>query len=199
MKLVELYFSGLITLVAAAGLVGCASPGSEQATALFDGQSLQGWSQRGLAKWNVQEGELRTNPSAGDGLLVSNKQFGNFRLSLEFWVEAETNSGVLIRCQDPTMISPDHCYEINIWDEHPRQEYRTGAIVKYVYPPLVHVDSVGQWNRYEITAKDDHIIVMLNGVKTAELTDQTYSTGVIALQRYKTGQVRFRNISIEPL
>jgi hypothetical protein len=41
----------------------------------------------------------------------------------------------------------------------------------------------GKWNTYEITAKGDHLIVMLNGQKTAETHNGKHVRGPIGLQR----------------
>ena len=57
------------------------------------------------------------------------------------------------RCRERANIHPDNCFELNIYDAHPRQEARTGAIVFKVMPPLVHVDTVGRWNTYEVVAQ----------------------------------------------
>ena len=40
----------------------------------------------------------------------------------------------------------------------------------------------GHWNTYEITARGDHITVMLNGVKTAEAHNGKHAKGLVGLQ-----------------
>lgn len=134
-----------------------------------------------------------------DGMLATLESFANFRLRLEFNPDTQVNSGVFIRCQDRTDITPFTCYEINIWDRHPNQSFRTGAIVMRAYPPLAQVDTIGQWNRLEITARGSEISVLVNGVLTAELEDNAQASGFIALQREEGGEIGFRHISIESL
>lgn len=167
------------------------------AASLFDGDSLAGWIEVGEAEWKAQGREIRVDAGAGDGMLMSAQTYQDFRLVLEFNPDQEVNSGVFIRCQDEEDITPLTCYEINIWDNHPRQEFRTGSIVALAYPPLAHVDSIGKWNRLEISAEGDAITVWVNGTKTASLIDSTHSSGFIALQRWEGGAVRFRGIAIE--
>lgn len=179
-----------LTLLAAIQLAACAAP-----TALFNGDDLSGWNVVGDANWHVESGELVANGD-GNGFLVSLAEFTDFQLQLQFWVDETTNSGVFIRCQDRTKIHPDTCYELNIWDQHPRQEARTGAIVFKVMPPLEHVTTIGRWNTYDVTARGGTLVVKVNGVITAMMTRADLKGGFIALQHAEKGEVRFRNIRI---
>lgn len=168
------------------------------ALALFNGETLQGWTNQGGTAWKVFEGEIVGSGDAR-GFLLSDAEFSDFRLSLEFWVEATVNSGVFIRCRDRGRIHPETCYELNIWDDHPRQEARTGAIVLEFMPPMEKVDTVGRWSRLEVEAKGSEIVLAINGVRTAELSDARPDGGFIALQHWEQGTVKFRNIEIVTL
>jgi hypothetical protein len=165
---------------------------------LFNGHSLAGWSSSGDARWSVVENVIVAEGS-GDGFLLTEQVYDNFELTLEFWVDATTNSGIFIRCQDRQRIHPDTCYELNIWDEHPQQEARTGAVVFRFMPPLVKVDTIGKWNRYDIRANGPNIEVSVNGQVTAHLDDANADAGFIALQHWQTGTVKFRNIQLRVL
>ncbi len=180
-------------LCLAALLAACVGPVS-----LFDGRTLDGWQVLGDATWTVQDREI-VGGGDGDGFLATDGRYGDFHLRVEFWVDATTNSGIFIRCQDRAYIHPDTCYEFNIWDEHPRQEARTGAIVFRAMPPLAHVDTVGRWNTYEITARGGLLEARVNGTVTAVLEDADRARGFIALQRWAQGSVRFRNLELKPL
>ena len=168
------------------------------ALSLFDGSSLAGWSPTGDIAWQVEGGAIVAT-GAGDGFLVSEREFGNFHLSLEFWVDGTTNSGVFIRCTDRRRIHPDTGYELNIWDHHPRQEARTGAIVFRAMPPLAEVRTVGRWNTLEAEARGPLLELRINGQLTARLDDAALRSGFIALQHWEAGTVKFRNIVITPL
>ena len=163
---------------------------------LFDGVSLDGWQSIGGAEWFVDDGSIVG--TGGNGYLATEAVYDNYRLKLDFSVDAATNSGVFLQCQDREDISPLTCYEINIWDEHPRQEYRTGAIVT-LEPPLEKIDTVGRWNHYDILVTDVKISVMLNGVLVSKLESPEKSSGFIALQRNTRGQARFRSLRLQPL
>lgn len=164
---------------------------------LFDGRSLRGWQVSGDNQWSVVEGAIMAQ-GGDDGFVSTEQVYGDFYLRVEFWVDATTNSGIFIRCQDRSRIYPDTCYELNIWDEHPKQEARTGAIVFKAMPPLVQVQTVGRWNVYEVTARGPSIEVKVNGEVTAVLDDADPTPGFIALQHWEQGTVKFRNIELTP-
>lgn len=165
--------------------------------ALFDGSSLAGWQAQGEMVWTVADQAILASGS-GDGFLASNADYGDFHLVVEFWVDATTNSGVFIRCRDRARIHPETCYELNIWDDHPQQEARTGAIVMRHQPPLAKVETAGRWNTIEVTATGPAIDVKVNGETTARLDDADATPGFIALQHWAQGTVKFRRIELNP-
>ncbi len=165
------------------------------ALSLFNGTTLAGWRSSDNFAWRVEQGAI-VAAGSGESYLQSLAEFTDFTLSLEFWVDASTNSGVFIRCQDRDRIHPDSCYELNIWDEHPRQEARTGAIVFRVMPPLAQVDTVGRWNRLQVTVRGQSLELAINGEVTARLDDAALPGGFIALQHAESGVVKFRNIEL---
>ena len=116
---------------------------------------------------------------------------------MEFWAEADTNSGVFIRCQDPAKIEATTCYEVNIYDKRPDPTYRTGAIVEAARA-LAVIDAANKWNTFEITARGSHMTVTLNGTKTADGQHSAHARGRIALQS-NGGMVKFRSVRIRPL
>jgi hypothetical protein len=165
---------------------------------LFDGTSLNGWDRVGDANWTIADGAVQATEGKG-GHLVSKEQFGDFELTAEFWVEtAKTNSGVFIRCQDPKTIGTKTCYEVNIWDGRPEQDFATGGIVN-VAKVMTPVKTAGQWGTIVITAKGPKMTVTVNGTKTAEGEHRQFTRGYVTLQFGGPGTVRFRNVRIKPL
>ncbi len=78
---------------------------AEEGTALFDGKSLKGWTQRGgQAKYSVEDGCIvgRTVLNTGNSFLCTEKDYSNFILEVEFKVDPALNSGVQIR---------SHCFD----------------------------------------------------------------------------------------
>jgi hypothetical protein len=168
------------------------------ARVLFDGKSLNGWDRVGDANWTIADGAAQATEGKG-GHLVSKEQFADFELTAEVWVEtAKTNSGIFIRCQDPASIGAKNCYEINIWDGRPEQDFATGGIVnvaKVITPTKV----AGQWATVVISARGPKMVVTVNGTKTAEGEHTQFARGFITLQFGGPGTVRFRNVRLRPL
>ena len=162
---------------------------------LFDGSTLDGWNVLGDANWELADGAVQAD--SGSGFLVTPKSYGDFVLTLEFWVDEPANSGIFIRCQDAESVRDNNSYEVNIYDTRADQTYRTGGIVHFAAPSAV-INAGGQWNTYEIRAEGARLTVTLNGTQTVDMEDSTYADGPIALQ-YGLGVVKFRNVRIREL
>jgi hypothetical protein len=190
-----------VFVLAVAGLCACsqgpeptaesAAPASDWQT-LFDGSSLAGWTQIGDANWQLTDDAVVAD--SGTGFLLTAASYSDFDLDLEFWVTPDANSGVFVRCANPSEIGAATCYEVNIFDQRPDPKYRTGGIVD-VAEPKVTLETGGQWNRYEISAHGRHLIVKLNGQTTVDTNDDKLAAGPFALQ-YGAGRVMFRNVRI---
>ena len=134
----------------------------------------------------------------GNGFLVSKSSYGDFQIRSEFWVDSDANSGIFLRCADPQKVTAVNCYEVNIYDKRPDPSYGTGAIVD-----VAKVDpmpkAAGKWNTYEITAQGSHLVVVLNGQKTADVQDSKHNAGGPFALQYGSGVVKFRKVQIKPL
>jgi hypothetical protein len=175
---------------------------------LFDGKNLDSFNQVGNANWRIEDGLAVADK--GNGFLVTKNTYTDYQVRAEFWVDAEANSGVFIRCTDPNKIGSINAYEVNIWDQRPDPTYGTGAIVNVgKVDPMPH--AAGKWNVYEITAKGSTFTVTLNGQKTVDgAQDAKFATGKVALQHglglkddkgveKDGGTVKFRKVEIKPL
>jgi hypothetical protein len=160
---------------------------------------LDGWRSLGTASWRHDQDGVAAGPSDRTGFLVSPENHGDFVLTVDFWIDAQTNSGVFIRCGEAEtleQLNPFDCYEVNIFDRHPQQENRTGAVV-FVVQPAARVDTAGQWNTLEIRALGENIEIRVNGTQTATLADARTGPGPVALQYGGSGVVRFRRLRID--
>jgi hypothetical protein len=162
---------------------------------LFDGTSLEHWNKIGDANWALNEGAVEAN--MGRGFLVTKKAYEDFELRVEFWADADANSGVMIRCADAAKPGLATCYEVNIYDKRPDPQFGTGGIVNVakVAGPF-KADS--QWHVFDISAKGADMSVHLNGTQSAAGADSKLPSGPIALQ-YGGGVVKFRKVQIRPL
>jgi hypothetical protein len=167
---------------------------------LFDGSGLDGWRQVGDANWHIVDNYVEAD--SGEGFLFTPGEYNDFHLRVEFWTDEPANSGVFVRCDSPDEASAATCYEVNVYDQRPDPEYRTGAIVD-VAPPMVQVDAANQWNTFEITAEGSRLLVRMNGTVTVDVMDELHRAGPIALQYGAgvggEGVVRFRNVQLIPL
>ena len=166
-------------------------------TTLFDGKTLKGWNVVGDANWEVVDGVVQASKASANAYLVTPVSYGDFQITLEFWVTADANSGVFIRCEDPKNITATNAYEVNIYDTRPDQAYRTGGIVDVAKPASV-IMTGGKWNTIDITARGPKMTVAINGVRTVDVEDKAHARGAIALQ-YGAGTVKFRNVRIRGL
>ena len=187
--------------LAAAALTGCAGTADGGWIELFDGKTLGGWKPLGAGQWSIADGVVTgTGGGAGAqaGYLVSARSWGDYELRVEFWADADANSGVFLRAQDPGKIAAATSYEVNIWDKRPDPRYGTGAIVDFaqVAPPMPL--AANRWSVFEITARGDRITVVMNGRQTADYVGAKFLNGPIALQN-AGGTIRFRSVKLRPL
>ena len=164
-------------------------------TTLFNGSTLDGWNPIGDANWELVDGAVQAD--SGSGFLVTPESYGDFELTLQYWVDEPANSGIFIRCADPETVTDTNSYEVNIYDTRADQTYRTGGIVHLAAPASV-VNSPGQWNTYEIVAQGPRLRVWLNGAQMIDVEDSQFADGPIALQ-YGLGVVKFRNVMVRGL
>ena len=165
-------------------------------TTLLDGTTLKGWNVVGDANWAVVDGAVQADKGMG-GFLVTPVSYGDFQITLDFWVTDDANSGVFIRLSDPKTITAANSYEVNIFDKRPDQSFRTGGIVDVAKPASV-VMTGGKWNSFDITARGTKLTVVLNGMKMVDVDDAKHPRGPIALQ-YGAGTVKFRNVRVRTL
>jgi hypothetical protein len=167
---------------------------------LVDTGKMGDWDEVGKANWAMKDGILtadKLTEGKDPGYLVTKTSYNDFQIKAEFWADEEANSGIFIRCDQSKKIDAKICYEVNIYDKRPDPSYGTGGIVD-----VAKVDpmpkAAGKWNTYEITAQGSHLVVVLNGQKTADVQDSKHASGPFALQ-YGSGTIKFRKVQIKPL
>jgi hypothetical protein len=193
---------GTAALISLSLLISCSSPApskvqEKQESNIIFQKDADNWFEEGDATWSFDNNELIGNSDAGDGFVMTKDTYKNFELEMEFHPDDTINSGVFIRCGEH-LISDKNCYEINIWDKRPEQNYRTGAIVTKS-EPLAHIETMGKWNTYRIKCEDDHLQVWLNDTLTADYRDTSFIEGHIGLQAHGTGEIKFRNLKMTSL
>ncbi|MEM9351511.1 MAG: DUF1080 domain-containing protein [Planctomycetota bacterium] len=198
---------------------------------LFDGESLDGWVKRGgEAVYGVEDGAI-VGTSVADTpntFLCTPRDYGDFELTLQVKVDDGLNSGVQFRslCFDEPTTAPGeggserkvpggrvHGYQMEIdpsersWSGGVYDEARRGWLSKPEDDPAARAAfRRGEWNDYRIRCEGPSIRCWVNGVPTADFTDDLTAEGFIALQVHSVRepeqvgkQVRWRNIVIREL
>jgi hypothetical protein len=170
---------------------------------LFNGQNTEGWTVIGSAEAVVDSGVLvLTRSGDTDGWLISDARPDNFLLKTEFRLNPDGNSGIAIRFPADAGGDPAFSgYEINL-DNRPDIQNPTGSVV-YLARAFWNeeIDPSG-WNKLQIEADGDHILVSVNGKEVAETFARRSMQGAIALQAPAGGdypEVRFRKMQLSVL
>lgn len=167
----------LLTLLLAALVVAAEAPADNQLTAkekdegwilLFDGKSLAGWMTSSEQPGRRPVEQASINPhKCGGYMMIHEKVWGNFKLSLDFKIAAKTNSGIFIRTFP---LKPRegkdvgfNGMEVAIDDTSTAGYVDTGAIYDLVKPAKNAMKPVGEWNHIEITCDRNLIEIVLNG------------------------------------
>jgi len=136
---------------------------------LFDGQTLNGWTELKKGKgtdYRVEDGILVCPAESADNLF-SEKEYSDFVLRLDFKLTTHANNGIAVRAPFDTGQIAYIGNEIQILDDatYPKLEpaQYCGSHYKVTAAKRGALKPTGQWNHYEIIAKGRHIKVKLNG------------------------------------
>lgn len=192
---------------------------------LFDGKTMAGW--RGYrqktapAGWQVENGAITRVGQGGD--IITDGEFGDFELELEWKVDSVGNSGIFYRATEVTERIFENATEMQVLDNVRHPDNKTPLTLagsNYgLYPaPAEAAKPAGEWNAVRIVAKGAHVEHWLNGkqlfsyemwsddwkgrvAKSKFAQWPTYGLsrkGHIGLQDHGD-RVQFRNIRIRPL
>ena len=193
---------------------------------LFDGKSLDGWTQKnGTATYRVEEGAIvgKTAEGSPNSFLCTDQEYGDFELEFEVKVDDRLNSGVQIRSKTkkPGKNSKESFGRVFGPQVEIEASGKNGAEAGYVYgeatgrgwltpkerlKPTRHFKD-GEWNHYRVVAKGPRIQTWINGEAIEDLTDEaiykTHPKGFIGLQVHGIArgsgpfEVSWRNLRIK--
>jgi hypothetical protein len=154
------------------------------------------------AKWVVKDGAL-TGAGTRGSWLVSEAEYADFELELDFRIGAQGNSGIGLRFPDAGDPAFDGM-ELQIMGakyrgdaEVPANE-RTGAIYQ-MFEPKAQVYRAGEWNHYAVVLRGPRLTVHLNGhlVQGVNLDEQKEAPkrGKPAAERPRKGHIGFQELS----
>ncbi|MDT0377374.1 ThuA domain-containing protein [Streptomyces sp. DSM 42041] len=177
-------------------------------TPLFDGTSLDGWSQAGPGSFALEDGTLTSQ--GGMGLLwYQAQEFSSYSLKLDWRMSGDDNSGVFVGfpASDDPWSAVDHGYEIQI-DATDAPERTTGSVYSFQSADLAARDAAlnppGEWNTYEIRVEGERLRIWLNGVLVNDFTNtdpvRSLADGHLGLQNHgDADEVAFRHIRVKEL
>ena len=138
---------------------------------LFDGRRTVGWRgfrQSGVpAGWQAIDDALTRVGSGGD--LISEEQFANFELTIEWQIGEGGNSGIMYRVSEavePTFFSgPEFQIIDNARNPGGGTDVTSAAACYAIYaPPVDAMRPAGSWNQARIVVNGAHVEHWLNGV-----------------------------------
>ncbi|MCG5055572.1 MAG: DUF1080 domain-containing protein [Myxococcales bacterium] len=172
---------------------------------LFDGKTTDGW--RGFNRtempkngWKVVDGTLAYEPVGPDsdkpGDIVTEAEFDNFELRLEWKLSPGGNSGVKYLVNEARVSSGHNglAFEMQILDDdkHPDAKKgiagnRTaGALYDLIPPSKAMAKPIGEWNDARLVVKGSHVEHWLNGHKVVEYDrDSQMMRALINTSKYK--------------
>jgi uncharacterized sulfatase len=175
--------------------------------ALFDGKTLDGWTARAKGEVTVADGAIQILSKGPNLWLVHKGEFDDFELQIEAKMPDVYNSGIGFRCVGPGGKPKGYQCEIDrrksgmiyaigsgwVWPKGAEQ-------TKRFYKMAGDSFKDGQWNAFRIVCQGERIQIWINGVQSADVRDDRFRRGSVALQHHGKGGVHlFRNIRIREL
>ena len=196
---------------------------------LFDGQTKNGWhsyNKKGnIDDWKVENGVLVLNSTKKDDDIVTDEEFENYHLKLDWNISEGGNSGIIFNVKEAPEY--DRSYktgpEQQVLDNERHSDakipkHRAGDLYDLIACSTEVVKRAGQWNTAEIIKNNDSLTFKLNGTTTVQtkMYDDAWNKmvaaskfnewkafgtirkGVIALQDHGD-KVMYRNIKLRKL
>lgn len=153
---------------------------------LFDGKTTKGWHSFNEGApgnaWKVSEGTLMLDKSAGakGGDIVTDKEYENFELKLEWKIDACGNSGLFFN------VVEDKKYP-NVWATGPEMQildntchpdakihkHRAGDLYDLIACSQETVKPAGEWNEIRLVSNQANYEFWLNGTKVVTFAMHT--------------------------
>ena len=188
---------------------------------LFNGVDLKGWKvySGDMAVWGADKGILYCDKKGG-GWLLTEEEFGDFELRLEFrWTTEGGNSGIGLRVPRTGTPHVDGM-EIQLIDDENwakvhkselKDTQHTGSLYGVKAPAKRVNKPIGEWNSVRVVCKSRKLTVEMNGTQINEVNLDEFKEakgktqpgilrdkGCIGFQSYNF-RVEFKNIWIKPL
>ena len=204
MKTSRIFYSLIIVVAVALLITSCSDsdgekevkPPEDKRVSLFDGKTLDGWTIL-KCEASVDEGDILI--IEGDGLIQSEKKYGDFILEFDWKAlrDDKWDSGVYFRYDTVPEGRPwPGRYQVNL------RQGMEGNVGSLEGAKTTGLMKIGEWNQFKLTVQGTKASLEMNGKPAWEadgLGDPL--EGFIALQAEVPGggKHRFRNIYIKEL
>ena len=163
-----------------------------EGVSIFDGKTLKGWKVT-RCEAEVKDGSILLK--SGNGLVHTEKRYGDFVLDLEWKSERESkyDSGIYFRCELPEGKRPWPArYQANL---RQGQEGNVGGVKGATSKDLI---KPGEWNHFQLSVTGTKVSLKINGKDAYQADGIDQAEGYICLQSEVPGggQFWFRNIRI---
>jgi len=150
---------------------------------LFDGKTTKGWhtylKDTVGSRWQVIDGTLvfdETKPRSGGGDIVTNEEYENYELNLEWKVAKGSNSGIIFDIQEDPANTATYATgpEMQVLDnidaaDNKKQNHLAGCLYDMSGDATVSKPRpVGEWNKVRLIQNKGHLTFYLNDIKTFE-------------------------------
>ena len=146
---------------------------------LFDGETTNGWRLYGkesISGWKVDDGLLYNSGAGSDhgGDIVSNDEYEDFELLVEWKIDKESNSGIFYHVNESAgdaiyVSGPEYQLLDDVgWPSKLDPSQYTGANYAMNAPVGGEVKPLNEFNTSRIIVQDSHVEHWLNGVKVVE-------------------------------
>ena len=178
-------------------IIATAQPTEKGWQNLFNGQDLTGWKRlAGKAEYTVEAGIIvgRTVANTKNTFLVTEKEYGDFILEADVWVEDEEgNAGLQTRSHyDPDANNGEGKVYGRQCEVDPTVRRWSGGIYdegrrEWLYPMQLHAAAQnayqkGAYNHYKVECIGNEMKTWVNGIATAYVVDTIDTKGFIGLQ-----------------
>ena len=146
---------------------------SAQTTSLFNGKTIEGWHvylKSGHGAWSVVDGAIQLDPKAeGQGDLITDKEYENYELSLEWEIAPGGNSGIIFGVHEDPKYDATYLtgIEMQVLDNKEAEDnkYPThlAASLYDMKQSAVAPKPAGEWNMVKIRKLNGHLTFFLNG------------------------------------
>ncbi|MCU7548684.1 DUF1080 domain-containing protein [Chitinophagaceae bacterium LB-8] len=173
---------------------------------LFDGKTIKGWHTYGKTEagtaWKVEDGALHLDASQkdewqtkGGGDLVSDEEFEDFHLQLEWKISRAGNSGIIFYVhEEPSKYEQtwNTGMEMQVADNDENEDgkinkHRAGELYDLIPASKDVIKKAGEWNAVEIISNNGKLDFYVNGTHTlsTSLWDDNWKN-LIAQSKFNT-------------